>query len=165
MIVNFSKKVMLNLIVISSFLLICAAYVFQHFMDLQPCFLCIVQRISIIIIGLSALTILLSTLKFSFIKYIGYLTYFISAGIGLFSALRQMYLQRFPDPYVSCGPGYEYILENSSLAKSLPQLFLATGNCSEVDWSFIGLSMAEWMIPIFITYILIGLYLLLKKAA
>lgn len=165
MVVNFSEKVILNLIVMSSFLLICTAYVFQHFMDLNPCFLCIVQRMSIMIIGISALMIILSNFKFKFIKYIGYLLYFISAGIGLFSALRQMYLQRFPEPYVACGPGYEYILENSSLAKALPQLFLATGNCSEVDWSFIGLSMAEWMIPIFITYILIGLYLLLKKAA
>lgn len=160
-----NKKFLLSLTVASSIVFICIAYYFQHVMGLQPCFLCIVQRMAIIGIGLGAAIILLSEIKLNFIKYFGYLIYFMSSIVGMGSAMRQVYLQRFPDPYASCGPGYEYILENSSLAKSIPQLFLSTGSCSEVTWSFIGLSMAEWMIPVFIAYIALGLYLLLKKAA
>lgn len=167
---TFSKKTILKTTILFSTFLIAAAYFFQHYMGLEPCFLCIVQRICVIGIGISSIFLLIvesysknKTYK-SILNVFGYLFYFSTALIGLVSASRQIYMQRFPDPYASCGPGYEYILENSSLAKSIPQLFLATGNCSEIDWTFIGFSMAECMIPIFISFIIIGFYLLFKKA-
>jgi len=159
-----NKKNIFGFLTLFSIFLIAAAYYFQHVVGLKPCFLCIVQRIAVIFIGLSSFVLYLSEIKFNFSKYLAYPIYIGASVLGLFSAIRQMYMQRFPDPYVSCGSGYEYILENNSIAKSIPQLFMATGNCSEVDWSFIGLSMAEWMIPIFIGYIIVVLYILFKKA-
>lgn len=167
---TFKKKTILKTTIIFSTFLIVAAYFFQHYMGLEPCFLCIVQRICVIGIGISATFLLIVESYYKNKKYksifnlFGYLSYFFITIVGFLSASRQIYMQRFPDPYASCGPGYEYILENSSLAKSIPQLFLATGNCSEIDWTFIGFSMAECMIPIFTTFIIIGLYLLFKKA-
>lgn len=170
MYLNFSEKTILKMTVLFSVFLIAAAYFFQHYMGLSPCFLCIVQRIAVIGIGLSALFLLmfesltLTKIKKTILMSLGYLFYFATALSGLIAAGRQIYIQRFPDPYASCGPGYEYILENSSLAQSIPQLFLATGNCSEIEWTFLGFSMAECMIPIFMSFILIGIYLLFKKA-
>lgn len=164
------KKSLLKIVILFSIFLIAMAYYFQHYMGLNPCFLCIVQRMTVIGIGVSAFILLileslsLGKIKRFILNSIGYLFYFSTALIGIFSAGRQIYIQRFPDPYTSCGPGYEYVLENSSLAKSIPKLFLATGNCSEIDWYFLGFSMAECMIPIFIFFILIGVYLLFKKA-
>lgn len=142
-------------ILLSSVLLISIAYYFQHVVGLKPCFLCIIQRIAVMSIGLGAFLVLLNPQKL-ITRISGNIVYVLSAIVGLSAALRQMYMQRFPDPMASCGPGYEYVLENNPLVDALPQLLTATGSCSEVDWSFLGLSMAEWMIPVFLGYLVLN---------
>ncbi len=147
----------------TSIILISSAYYFQHVMGLHPCFLCIIQRMAVISIGIGSLIMLINPSQL-IIRIFGNGIYLISAFVGLSAALRQMYIQRFPDPMASCGPGYEYILQNSSLVEALPKLFSATGSCSDIDWTFLGLSMAECMIPIFIGYIVINIFVNLKRA-
>lgn len=142
-------------ILLSSVLLISIAYYFQHVVGLKPCFLCIIQRIAVMSIGLGAFLVLLNPQKL-ITRISGNIVYVLSAIVGLSAALRQMYMQRFPDPMASCGPGYEYVLENNPLVDALPQLLTATGSCSEVDWSFLVLSMAEWMIPVFLGYLVLN---------
>lgn len=142
-------------ILLSSVLLISIAYYFQHVVGLKPCFLCIIQRIAVMSIGLGAFLVLLNPQKL-ITRISGNIVYVLSAIVGLSAALRQMYMQRFPDPMASCGPGYEYVLENNPLVDALPQLLTATGSCSEVDWILLGLSMAEWMIPVFLGYLVLN---------
>jgi len=151
-------------IVLSSVLLIAVAYYFQNVVGLKPCFLCIIQRISVMSIGLGAFIILLNPQKL-FTRILGNFIYIIATLLGLVAALRQMYMQRFPNPFASCGPGYEYILENNPIVDALPQLLTATGNCSEVDWSLLGLSMAEWMIPVFLGYLVLNICVNFTKRA
>ena len=153
-----------SLMFLSSVLLIATAYYFQHVVGLKPCFLCIIQRIAIMAIGLGSLIMLINPEKL-ITKIFGNLIYILASLTGLSAALRQMYMQRFPDPYASCGPGFEYVLENSSIVEALPKLLSATGSCSEVDWSFLGLSMAELMIPVFTIYLVLNIYINCKKAA
>lgn len=139
------------------------AYYFQHVVGLQPCFLCIIQRIAIMAIGIGSFVVFLNPQNL-FIKIIGNLVYFIGTIGGLGAAVRQTYMQHNPEPVASCGPGFEYILETSPITEALPKLFLATGNCSEVSWTFLSLSMAEWMIPVFLGYLIINIYINTRKA-
>jgi disulfide bond formation protein DsbB len=149
---------------LSSVLLIATAYYFQHVVGLKPCFLCIVQRMAVMAIGLGSLIVLIKPEKL-ITRIFGNLIYILASLTGLSAALRQMYMQRFPDPYASCGPGFEYVLENNPIVEALPKLLSATGSCSEVDWSFLGLSMAELMIPVFTIYLVLNIYTNCKKAA
>lgn len=155
-----------SLMLLSSVVLISIAYYFQQVVGLKPCFLCIVQRMAVMAIGLGSLIMLINPEKL-ITRILGNLIYILASLTGLSAALRQMYMQRFPDPdpYASCGPGFEYVLENSSIVEALPKLLTATGSCSEVDWSFLGLSMAELMIPVFAIYLVINIYINCKKAA
>jgi disulfide bond formation protein DsbB len=153
-----------SLMLLSSVLLIMTAYYFQHVVGLKPCFLCIIQRLAVMAIGVGSLIILINPKKL-ITKILGNSVYILAALIGLSAALRQMYMQRFPNPYASCGPGFEYVLENNPIVEALPKLLSATGNCSEVDWSFLGLSMAELMIPVFAIYLVLNIYVNYKRAA
>lgn len=141
-----------------------AAYYFQHVVGLEPCFLCIVQRIAIMAIGIGAFIIFLSPRNL-FTRIIGNFSYLFGVLGGLVAAVRQTYMQLNPEPVASCGPGFEYILETSPITEALPKLFLATGNCSEVSWTFLSLSMAEWMIPVFLGYLIINIYINTRKTA
>lgn len=152
-----------SLMFISSIFLISMAYYFQHVVGLNPCFLCIIQRMAVMAIGIGSLVMLISPTKI-YTRIIGNFVFIVGALIGLSAAVRQMYIQRFPDPMASCGPGYEYILENSSLVQALPKLLSATGSCTDIDWTFLGFSMAECMIPIFIAYLVLNLIVNFKKA-
>jgi disulfide bond formation protein DsbB len=119
---------------------------------------------AVMAIGLGSLIILINPEKL-ITRIFGNLIYILASLTGLSAALRQMYMQRFPDPYASCGPGFEYVLENNPIVEALPKLLSATGSCSEVDWSFLGLSMAELMIPVFTIYLVLNIYINCKKAA
>lgn len=152
-----------NLMLLSSILLISIAYYFQHVVGLKPCFLCIIQRMAVIAIGVGSLIILINPEKL-ITRILGNLIFILASLTGLSAALRQMYMQRFPNPYASCGPGFEYVLENNPIVEALPKLLSATGSCSEVDWSFLGVSMAELMIPVFAIYLVLNIYVNCKKA-
>lgn len=143
--------------------LIGAAYYFQHVMGLEPCFLCIVQRIAVILVGLFSLIIFINP-RIKLLRVAGLIMVLISAIGGLIAAGRQVYMQHFPNPFASCGPGFEYVLENSPLTEALPRLFMATGNCSEVTWTFMGLSMAEIMLGVFLVLVSVIVLVNLKRA-
>ena len=64
------------------------------------------------------------------------------AGLGV--AARQSWMQWFPPAVSECGPGLEYMLESFPLSAALPMIFRGAGDCSVVDWSFLGLSIANW---------------------
>ena len=58
-----------------------------------------------------------------------------------------VYLQNLPaDRVPSCGPGFEYIMENFALFEALGMIFQGSGECADVVWRFLGLSMPTWVI-------------------
>ena len=71
------------------------------------------------------------------------------AGGGV--AARQSWLQWFPPAVSECGPGLEYMLESFPLASALPMIFRGAGDCSVIDWTFLGLSIANWSFLVFAT--------------
>jgi len=58
-----------------------------------------------------------------------------------------------PDEVPSCGPGLDYMLENFPLRDALGMVFKGSGECADVVWSFLGLSMPGW---VFVSLVVVG---------
>jgi disulfide bond formation protein DsbB len=145
-----------------SIFLICAALLgfglyLEHGKGLEPCPLCVFQRIAFICIAVIAL---IATLhgpgRIAVWFYSGLIS--ISALIGGAIASRQVWLQHLPaDRVPECGPGLDYMLEAFPLGQALKMILSGSGECAEVDWSFLGFSIAEWSLLWFLIFFITGL--------
>ncbi len=75
----------------------------------------------------------------------------VAAGTGAGIAGRHVYIQQLPaDRVPSCGPGLDYIFDAFPLIEALEMVFTGSGECAEINWSFLGLSMPAWALVWFI---------------
>lgn len=136
-------------------LLTCSAllgygYYLQFVDGLEPCPLCIFQRIAYAAIALIALIGLIHGPGMTGIRIYGVLLS-ISALAGGLIAGRQVWLQHLPaDKVPECGPGLEYMLQVFSFGQTLEKVFTGSGECAVVDWLFLGFSIAEWSLLCFV---------------
>ena len=118
----------------------------EHVLGLEPCPMCIFQRISVILLGLVFLIgtfPLNSRLSRLFITSL----IFITSLSGILVASRHVWLQNLPaDKVPGCGPGLDFMMENFALAEVFEMVFSGSGECATIDWSFVGLSMPVWVI-------------------
>ena len=136
-------RIVLTLILLLCMSLLATAFYMEYQLGLEPCPMCIVQRIAVALAGLAALIGILHNKLKKF--YLG-LTAFFSAA-GSLSAIRHLYLQSLPpDRVPSCGPDLNYLLENNFVSDALIQLFIGDGNCTEVMWSLMGISIPGWVL-------------------
>ncbi len=132
----------------------------QNYLGLVPCPMCIVQRYALIgVIVLSALGALGGGQLL--IKIISWLV-FITAGFGAFVAARQSWLQWYPPEVVSCGRDFYGMIENFPLQRAVPMIFKGGGDCSKIDWTFLGGSIANWSFLVFSGIVVLMLYLRLR---
>jgi disulfide bond formation protein DsbB len=69
----------------------------------------------------------------------------LGAVVGAAVAGRHVWMQHLPPGEVpECGPGLSYLLETAPFLDVLKTVLLGDGNCAEVQWSFLGLSMPGW---------------------
>ena len=72
---------------------------------------------------------------------------FIIAGIGLSIAARHVYIQNLPPELVpTCGPGLDYLMDAFPLLEALTLIMTGSGECAEVSWRFLGVSMPGWVL-------------------
>ncbi|KJS04956.1 MAG: disulfide bond formation protein DsbB [Gammaproteobacteria bacterium BRH_c0] len=139
-------------------LLMAIALFMQYVMHLTPCYLCIVQRVFVIATGVIALIAFLHNPHTTGIRVYGGLVALAAAGGSGFS-IRQLWLQSLPEDQVpACGPPADYLFDSFSFAEVLPLLLKGDGNCAKVDWSFLGLSIAGWLLVCFAAMILLALW-------
>lgn len=141
--------------------LMAVALIFQHILGLEPCILCITQRIMVISIGLLALVAALHNPGTAGIRaYAGLMT--ATAVTGGAIAIRQLWLQSLPaDKVPACGPSLEYLLEVFPLIEVFQMVLLGDGNCAEVLWSLFGISIPGWTLVAFIGLAAVSTYQLL----
>ena len=85
---------------------------------------------------------------------------------GFASAARQVWLQHLPaDKVPQCGPDLFYMLENFPLSRTLQTLVAGTGECAKVDWTFLGLSIAEWSLAWFAALFCYAVWLAVRAPA
>lgn len=144
---------MLAMLLGSAFLLT-AAEIFMHVQFMEPCLLCVTQQLAFFAIGLVAATALVmkpGRLLFPVI------TGLVSIGGGAL-AIRQLWLQSLPEGQVpACGASFEYLVDVLPLGELIAAMLTGTGECAEVDWTFLGLSMAGWALIAFLAFLVISL--------
>lgn len=125
----------------------------QYVMGLEACPLCIFQRVSFISVGLVGLIAGLHAPLAWGAKIYGLLG-MASALMGAVIAGRHVYIQNMPATEVpACGPGLDYILDVFPLFEAIKMVFTGSGECAEVVWRFLGLSMPSWAL---IWFVLLG---------
>lgn len=145
--------------------LMATALYFQHGLGLEPCPMCIFQRVAVITLGLICALAALHGPAAAGQRIYGFLITLVAL-TGLAIAGRQTWLQHLPPEQVpDCGPGLEYMLDVMPLQDVIGKVFRGTGDCAEVQWTLSGFSIPEWMLLVFSAYILFGLYNLLFPAA
>ena len=121
----------------------------EHVRGLEPCPLCSFQRLAYVAITVVALIAAIHNPTGIF-RIVYNMLLIIFALIGAAIAGRQTWLQHLPAELVpECGPGLEYMLEVFPLGQALKMVFSGSGECAEVHWQFIGLSIAEWSLICF----------------
>ncbi|NND54478.1 MAG: disulfide bond formation protein B [Gammaproteobacteria bacterium] len=118
----------------------------QYQLDLDPCPLCIFQRIAVVATGV---VFLLAALHNP--GNIGARVYALliacAAGTGAFIAGRHVWLQNLPaDQVPACGPGLDFMLEAFPMLEVLEMVLTGSGECATIDWSLLGLSMPAWVL-------------------
>jgi len=150
--------------------LVCAAllgfgYYLQYVQGLQPCPLCLVQRgffYAVLVVFLIAAVH--GPKRTGGIFYGGIAVLFAAGGAAV--AGRQVWLQHLPpDKVPQCGPDLFFMLENFPLSQALQKLVAGTGECAAVDWTFLGLSIAEWSLAWFVLLALYAAWLALRARA
>jgi len=119
----------------------------QHAVGLNPCPMCIVQRYSMLLVAVVAGLTALSSRRSVHVGGAGLLV--VLAGFGAFTAMRQTWLQWYPPEVVNCGRDFYGMIETFPLQRLLPMIFKGSGDCSKVDWTFLGGTLANWNILIF----------------
>ncbi|HTQ76459.1 MAG TPA: disulfide bond formation protein B [Burkholderiales bacterium] len=134
----------------------------QYQQGQDPCPLCLVQRAFFVLILLAYAPAVLQNPGIAGTRVYGALGLLFALGGGGVAA-RQVWLQHLPaDQVPACGPGLYFMLEHLPLARTIEKLFKGSGECAEVTWRFLGLSIAEWALAWFALLALYSLWLLLN---
>ncbi len=147
---SFRRQFLFGLLVCSALL---AYAVFAQYGQLyEPCPLCIFQRMAMAGVAAIALLGAIHSPR-SRAGRAGYgLLAFLAAGVGAGIAARHVWLQHLPpDQVPACGPGLAYMVESMpSYLDVFKKVLQGSGECAEVNWSWLGLSMPEWTLLCFV---------------
>ena len=133
----------------------------QHVEGLEPCPMCIVQRYALM--GVALVAALLAAAGRPGAYRWGGLLMVLVAGFGAVTAARQSWLQWFPPEVYSCGRDFYGMIESFPLRRAIPMIFRGSGDCTQIDWTFLGLSIANWSFLNFIAMAVVALLLVFRR--
>ena len=160
-----NNRVLNSLQALSGVLLIAIAVLyFQNHLQLEPCYLCITQRVFVIAIAvICALAAIHNPAQSGQKIYASLST--LMALVGGYFSVKQLWLQSLPEDQVpTCGVPVDYLFDAFSLFEALSHLLRGDGNCAEVQWQLLGISMPGWVLIAFIGYALVGIFQFTRKA-
>ncbi len=135
----------------------------QYQLYLDPCPLCVLQRMAFIGIGILFLLAALHNPRGWGGRVYAILIGLV-AGDGAAVAGRHVWLQNLPpDQVPTCGPGLDYIMESFPLLEALSMIFEGSGECAEIHWQFLGLTMPGWTLVWFIGLGVFGIWNNLRR--
>jgi len=88
----------------------------------------------------------------------------LSALAGGYTAAQQSWLQWYPPEVVSCGRDFYGMIETFPLKRALPMIFRGGGDCSQIDWTFLKLSLANWSFIAFAGFTVLAVILLARRS-
>lgn len=135
----------------------------QHFLMLEPCPLCVLTRIIVISLSLVFLVALVhNPARLGQRLYAALATLIGLVGLGV--QLRHIWLQNLPpDQVPACGPGLEFLLETQPVFSALAMVLKGSGDCAEIDWVFLGLTIPMQTALLFVFLLSLALWQLFRK--
>ncbi len=133
----------------------------QHVVGLEPCPMCIVQRYALMLVAIVSGVTALANKKGLLLT--GSAVTLLLAGFGAFVAARQSFLQWYPPEEASCGRDFYGMIEMFPLQRVIPMIFKGSGDCTKIDWTFLGASIANWSFVWFTLFALVGLVLAVRQ--
>jgi len=134
-------RLMYGAVALACAALIGAAMYLQFHEQLEPCPLCILQRYAFVLVGILALlAALLPTFLARIVASLGVVAALAGAGVSAW----HVWLQQHPPKVSACGPSLEYLVSNLPLGRALPRIFQGYADCTNIDWTFLGLSIPAW---------------------
>ena len=149
---------------VACFATVALALVIQTKYNLEPCPLCITQRM--FFMGLGVLFLISAFVKpISLLQKIFTFLQVATALGGAGWAIRHWYLQAHKGEIIAdCGVGFDYMFENFPLKKMFTLIFKGTGDCAAIDWTFLGLTLPQLALITFIAFAVYAVWLGFKKA-
>ena len=135
----------------------------EHIGGLEPCPLCIFQRVAVLA---AALVFAIAAIhnprgRVGATLYGGLSLAAVLGGIGV--AWRHLWLQSLPpDQVPSCGPGLDYMVDILPLRDVVAMVLSGSGECAEIDFALLGISLPGWTLIGFVILALVPLGLLLR---
>lgn len=139
-----------------------AYFYLQGVEKLDPCPLCIFQRVGLIVMGVFAFVAFLVNPKQAWAKFVLMLGALLGLLWSMVVAIRHIWIQHLPpDQVPSCGPGLDYWMNTLPIAQMFKEVFKGSGECAVIDWTFLGFSIPELSLAFFLLLflmILLALY-------
>jgi len=147
------------------FATVALALVIQTKYNLEPCPLCITQRM--FFMGLGILFLVAAFIPpASVFKKIFTILQILTALGGAGWAIRHWYLQANKESMIAdCGVGFDYMFENFPLQKAITLVFKGTGDCATIDWTFLGLTLPQLGLIAFIGFGIYSVWLFKSEQA
>ena len=141
--------------------MLATALFMQYFMKLEPCPLCIAQRVVVIALGIVFLIAFLHNPKSWGIRVYGLILSLLSL-LAYVVAGRHTWLQHLPEDRIpECGPGLEFWMNHLPAIDVVQKVLQGSGECATVVFSFLGLSIPEWSLIAFIPFLVFSLKVLI----
>jgi disulfide bond formation protein DsbB len=145
--------------------LLAYAYYAQVVLHLEPCPLCIFQRVGVFAMSLVFLIAAAhDPVGWARRVYASLLAVSALATIGV--AARQLYIQSLPEGSVpACGASLDFMLKVFSLSEVLVKVLTGSGECAKVTWTFLGLAMPGWVLVAALALGVYGAWINLRRQA
>lgn len=160
-----SYRLVNALLVLASVVGIGFALYLQKYQHLEPCPLCIFQRIGLIAMGIVAFIALLHNPKYRLVRALYSFVSFLGIGWSVAIAARHVWIQSLPpDKVPACGAGLEYMIDTLPFQEVVQEVLTGSGECAKIDWTFLGFSLPVWSLVFFSVLLLINIWQIFRRS-
>lgn len=152
---SFRKQCLLGFVACAG--LLAYAIYLQFAEQLQPCPFCIFQRVAFAVLGLVFLLAAMHGPRKPGGRKAWGLLGGLAALAGAAIAARHVWVQMYPPQIPACGPGISFMVEQRGWLGTINKVLTGSGDCSDIDWSFLGLTMPMWSL---LWFVLLGCFAL-----
>lgn len=134
--------------------------------QLEPCPLCVFQRVGLIGMGVFALVGTVYVSRHLWVRRGLSLLALLSMGWSTAVAGRHVWLQHLPPEDVpACGPGLDYWMDTFPMKEVVQKVLHGSGECAKIDWTLLGWSLPHWSLLFFAALLLLCLWQVLRRTA
>ncbi len=158
-----SRRLLFLLLALTAGLGMAFALYLQHGLGLEPCPLCVFQRVALMAFGV--ITLLAALHGATGWGHQVYAALAILAGVaGITVAGRHVWLQYLPPEQVpACGPGLDYWMAVFPLQDVIKQVFQGSGECAVIDGSWLGITLPGWTLVLFLGLTSVAIWQLVRR--